>query len=683
MSAISSGLPPASTSASRVLPHLATRFLAGARTNDRNLFDTCYTILLLEGLGGLEDLGQDELHMLGGSVQRFQGSDTGLFTDPRTDTSMTRSAGYHAYRATHLAIQSLDALGLRPVHPLPRCSEFGDQQAVTSWLDGLDWTCPRLAAEEVTFHLGLLVYEAEVEEVSAAPQLLHTVLDWLDRAQDRVSGLWGWGLSARSYDAVIAAHRLLPFYEYVHRPVNRAGRLTDWLLELLELGDPFGGGPELPLAVAGLLATLSGLAGYRREEIKRTLLWSHEATLTGLCEDMDGSVEDSWLRMLTLAIIAGTYPNDLTEPNAWQFRRWPGVGHHRSGPGLDQHERDVLRTWLRSPAHAVSELPAGDVPAISVVIPCYNLGRYLCEAIDSVLAQTLQSFEIIVVDDGSTDDYTRTLLRRLERPRTRIIHQDNAGVGAARNRGIREARGDYICCLDADDRFQPSYFAQALPVLTSQADVALVTSNYLSFDDVDHVVEHHSCKLPEILMDSCAMQASLFKRSAWERVGGYCETFSVTGIEDWDLWLRMLRAGYRAAVVPEVLFEYRVRPQSMSATMLRPENVSRMLDELVERNRRAYEAHVKDVYVRSRVEAYALRAWSETTFRALQRTQAQRDLWRARYEEEAAKQRAANGRLARIDASTAGRLYRRAKGLPGLRALAERSLRPPPREDER
>src|SRR5262245_25793619 len=114
-------------------------------------------------------------------------------------------------------------------------------------------------------------------------------------------------------------------------------------------------------------------------------------------------------------------------------------------------------------------------PKVSVVITCHNLGRYLDEAVDSVLAQSFQDFEIVVVDDGSTEDETRALLADYRRPRTRVIRIDNRGLPGARNEGIRHTTGPYLCALDADDRLAPTYFEKAVAILDRDPSVAFVS----------------------------------------------------------------------------------------------------------------------------------------------------------------------------------------------------------------
>jgi glycosyltransferase involved in cell wall biosynthesis len=105
------------------------------------------------------------------------------------------------------------------------------------------------------------------------------------------------------------------------------------------------------------------------------------------------------------------------------------------------------------------------VPQVSVIIPCYNQGRYLDDAITSVLVQTYQNFEILIVDDGSTEPETIEILQDYQQPKTRIIRTENQGVATARNLGIAQAQGTYILPLDADDKIADSYLEKAVTLL--------------------------------------------------------------------------------------------------------------------------------------------------------------------------------------------------------------------------
>src|SRR4030066_1926561 len=105
------------------------------------------------------------------------------------------------------------------------------------------------------------------------------------------------------------------------------------------------------------------------------------------------------------------------------------------------------------------------MPRVSVIMPCYNLGQYLNEAVESVLSQTFQDFEIIIVNDGSTDEFTNKLLANYNKPKTRVLTTDNEGLPSARNNGIKISSGEYICCLDADDKYHPEFLEKTVPVL--------------------------------------------------------------------------------------------------------------------------------------------------------------------------------------------------------------------------
>jgi len=232
----------------------------------------------------------------------------------------------------------------------------------------------------------------------------------------------------------------------------------------------------------------------------------------------------------------------------------------------------------------------------SFVIPCYNLGRYLPEAVESVLAQTRTDYELLIVDDGSTDAHTRDTLEALARRGFQVLRQPNRGLAAARNAGIGRARGAFICCLDADDRLCPAYLERTAAVLESRPEVGFVSSFYREFGEHESLVEQADCTFPRLLVENRAMVSSLFRKEAWAQAGGFCESFSVPGYEDWDLWISLVEAGWECAVVPEVLFEYRVRSGSMYRAGLQdPTKLGETLQALAARHRRSYERYAPEV----------------------------------------------------------------------------------------
>src|SRR5262249_28675757 len=161
----------------------------------------------------------------------------------------------------------------------------------------------------------------------------------------------------------------------------------------------------------------------------------------------------------------------------------------------------------RAPASVIG-VERARPPAVSVIIPCYNLGAYLDEAVESVLAQTCRDFEIIVVDDGSTEPQTRAVVDAYDRPGTRVIRAEHAGLAAARNTGIATARGNYLCALDADDRLDPTFLEKTARVLDADPSVTFVSSWLRAFGDEEWEWKPERCDLPTLLSENTVLTAA-------------------------------------------------------------------------------------------------------------------------------------------------------------------------------
>ena len=205
-------------------------------------------------------------------------------------------------------------------------------------------------------------------------------------------------------------------------------------------------------------------------------------------------------------------------------------------------------------------------PRVSVIIPCYNLGRFVEESVDSVLKQTYTDFEILVVNDGSTDGDTRLRLDGLERPQTRVIHSENRGLSGARNLGILHSTGRYICSVDADDRLAPNWLDRAVALLDGDSGLTFVSHWLETFGDERWDWKPGRCDLGMLLDFNVVNGAALFRREIVDAIGGFDESMR-EGCEDWEFWIRVTEAGYRGAIVPEVHYQYRRRSDSMSRTM--------------------------------------------------------------------------------------------------------------------
>ncbi len=238
---------------------------------------------------------------------------------------------------------------------------------------------------------------------------------------------------------------------------------------------------------------------------------------------------------------------------------------------------------------------------VSVVIPCYNHGAYLPEALDSVRAQSYPDFEIIVVNDGSTDPETRDVLHSLDQPDCKVLHTDNQGLPAARNNGIRAALGEYICCLDADDRYHPEYFRKAVAILAGDREkrYGAVPSWVRFFGDSDILWKTVGSNTPGFApflqgLRNNIQSATMFRRECWERIGGFDESMTA-GYEDWDFWIKMLDLGYKWYCLEEPLIYYRRQEGSMVTRA--DEQRGRLLETLIRNNHSFYVKHLVPMLV--------------------------------------------------------------------------------------
>lgn len=198
-------------------------------------------------------------------------------------------------------------------------------------------------------------------------------------------------------------------------------------------------------------------------------------------------------------------------------------------------------------------------PKISVIIPCYNYGRYLTDAVESVVHQTFQDYEIIIVNDGSTDNtklIAESLIGGYKNHRITLINQPNSGQPAiSRNNGIAVSKGKYILCLDADDKIVSTMLFECAKVLEDNPNVAIAYTDRLDFDGVERVVEAGDYNFEKLKYENHISYCALYRREVWERVGGY--RANVKGCEDWDFWVAAGVKGFSGRRIPKPLFKYR------------------------------------------------------------------------------------------------------------------------------
>jgi glycosyltransferase involved in cell wall biosynthesis len=251
-------------------------------------------------------------------------------------------------------------------------------------------------------------------------------------------------------------------------------------------------------------------------------------------------------------------------------------------------QTDVAQRWtwkqaIERYAEYYNEIlkPKEAAPKVSVVIPCYNLARFLPEAIDSVLNQTMKDYEIIILDDNSTDDTAEVAEKYIKAREfndaqiSYFKNEKNMHVSYTRNKGIAASSGKYILCLDADDMLTPNTLEVLSNWLDEDRRLHLAYGGLQIMSESGQIREgRHEWPVlfdlnKQITNQNCVPTVCMFRRQAWERAGGY--RMGINPVEDADLWTRMATIGCTPVkVTDEPTFYYRLRPDSISRTMDKP-----------------------------------------------------------------------------------------------------------------
>ena len=207
------------------------------------------------------------------------------------------------------------------------------------------------------------------------------------------------------------------------------------------------------------------------------------------------------------------------------------------------------------------------MPKVSIIIPCFNQLKYLEEAIDSVKNQSFKNYEIIVVNDGSTELNAIDLINAFAESNIFIIHDVNKGVSAARNKGIMFAKGDYILPLDADDAIHPKFLEEAVEILENNKQIEIVMTGVKYFGSISHEEYLPKYSRRQHLMQNLFFNTSLFRKESFVKVGGYDENFNI-GWEDWDFYLRLITSESQIWRIEKSYCLYRIKYSSRNADLV-------------------------------------------------------------------------------------------------------------------
>ncbi len=221
---------------------------------------------------------------------------------------------------------------------------------------------------------------------------------------------------------------------------------------------------------------------------------------------------------------------------------------------------------------------------LSIVIPCYNQGEYLIDALSTINSLNKAYVEVIIINDGSTEERTNNIIEDISKDDYIIISQLNQGLAKSRNKGINIAKGEYILTLDADNIITPEYLNEALTILENEKNVGVVYSNPIFFGKrtgerklcgFDHEkIAHRN------YIDACAF----FRKSLWKEIGGFDENMPIMGYEDWDFWIRVSYTKWDFYHINKPLFYYRVRNNSMLSEIQKNENQSEIISYLYQKH---------------------------------------------------------------------------------------------------
>ncbi len=229
---------------------------------------------------------------------------------------------------------------------------------------------------------------------------------------------------------------------------------------------------------------------------------------------------------------------------------------------------------------------------VSIIIPCYNNGKYLDETIQSVLNQTYREFEIIIVDDGSTDNLTKQYLSKLNHSNITLFNREHEGVSSARNFGISQATGKYILPLDADDLISNDFLELAVAALNENPALKLVCCQVDFFGYRKGTMRFPEYTLEKLLAKNLFVVSSLFRRADFLQTSGYNSNMQ-EGFEDWDFWISLLKNGGEVFRLEKTCFFYRIHKTSRN-NQLKNENFSRLRKQVYENHKDTFLSHYFD-----------------------------------------------------------------------------------------
>lgn len=223
---------------------------------------------------------------------------------------------------------------------------------------------------------------------------------------------------------------------------------------------------------------------------------------------------------------------------------------------------------------------------ISVVIPCYNQGMYIDDAVESIYRQTYKNYEIVIVDPGSDDQFTRTKLCNYAAPFTQVvISEQQLFPSKARNLAFSHTKGEFILTLDADDILEKTFMEKTIARMATDPDIGAASGKVMYFGYEEGFLDYRGGQLEDILRNMGSHLCALIRRTAWVEINGFDESVN-DGFEDWEFWMRLTKKHWSISIVPEILFYYRQKDSSRVTEVFK--NQSQLIEQLKEKHNDIY-----------------------------------------------------------------------------------------------
>jgi glycosyltransferase involved in cell wall biosynthesis len=222
-------------------------------------------------------------------------------------------------------------------------------------------------------------------------------------------------------------------------------------------------------------------------------------------------------------------------------------------------------------------------PLVSVIMPVHNYGKMFQKSIESVFESTYENIELIVVNDGSTNDYILNKLNSLSNhPNIKIINQVNSGPSSARNNGIKNSSGKYILPLDSDDMISPEYIQTCVNILNRNQNLSPIYCDTNHIGEINGVEQRPEWSQERLIQGPFIVNCSMFTRKAFDECDGYDE--NMKGWEDYDFWIRMMQKGYIGKRIPKPLFSYFHHEKDGTVSTEANKNTKELYEHIMKKN---------------------------------------------------------------------------------------------------